>query len=87
MIKMALIGQAAEHNYCNVKCGIMDQFASSMGRKNCAIFLDCKDLSYKHIPIKMDGCKLSLQIQTKNIPLHQVNITKEELNVKRDLKF
>lgn len=58
MIEMALIGQAAEHNYCNVKCGIMDQFASAMGKKNHAIYLDCKDLTYKLIPLKMDGCKL-----------------------------
>ena len=58
LIEMALTGQSAEHNYCNVKCGIMDQFASAMGKKNHAIFLDCKNLSYKHVPLKMDGCKL-----------------------------
>ena len=58
MIEMAFIGQSAEHNYCNVKCGIMDQFASANGKKNHAIFLDCKDITYKLIPLKMDGCKL-----------------------------
>ena len=58
MIKMALIGQAAEHNYCGVNCGIMDQFASAMGKANHAIFLDCKSLDYKLVPLKMDGCKL-----------------------------
>ena len=58
MIKMALIGQAAEHNYCGVNCGIMDQFASAMGKSNHAIFLDCKSLDYKLIPLKMEGCKL-----------------------------
>ena len=58
MGKIALIGQAAEHNYCNVKCGIMDQFAASMGKKDCAIFLDCKDLSYRLIPLEMDGYRL-----------------------------
>jgi galactokinase len=40
-IEMALISQKAEHNYIGVKCGIMDQFASAMGKKNHAIFLDC----------------------------------------------
>lgn len=58
MIKMALIGQAAEHNYCKVNCGIMDQFASAMGKANHAIFLDCKNLDYKLIPLEMKGCKL-----------------------------
>lgn len=58
MIKMAFVGQAAEHNYCNVNCGIMDQFASAMGKKDHAIFLDCKKMEYKLVPLKMDGCKL-----------------------------
>ena len=58
MIKMAFIGQAAEHNYCKVNCGIMDQFASAMGKKDHAIFLDCKKMNYKLVPLKMDGCKL-----------------------------
>ncbi len=58
MIKMAFIGQSAEHNYCNVKCGIMDQFASAMGKANHAIFLDCKNMDYKLIPLKMNGYKL-----------------------------
>jgi len=58
MIKMAFIGQAAEHNYCGVNCGIMDQFASAMGKADHAIFLDCKKMDYKLVPLKMDGCKL-----------------------------
>jgi len=58
MIKMAFIGQAAEHNYCNVSCGRMDQFASAMGKRDHAIFLDCKKMDYQLVPLKMDGCKL-----------------------------
>ena len=58
MTEMAFIGQSAEHNYCNVKCGIMDQFASAKGKKNHAIYLDCKSMNYKLVPLKMDGCKL-----------------------------
>jgi len=58
MVKMAFIGQAAEHNYCNVNCGIMDQFASAMGKRDHAIFLDCKKMDYQLVPLKMDGCKL-----------------------------
>ena len=58
MIEMAKISQAAEHNYVGVNCGIMDQFASAMGKKDMLILLNCKNLSYDLIPIKMDGCKI-----------------------------
>ncbi len=58
MVKIAFIGQAAEHNYCNVKCGIMDQFASAMGKADHAIFLNCRDMNYKRIPLEMKGYKL-----------------------------
>ncbi len=47
----ALIGQATEHEFVNVPCGIMDQFISANGRKDHALMLDCKDLSYKLIPM------------------------------------
>ena len=60
MIKMAKISQKAEHNFIGVKCGIMDQFASAMGKKDHAIFLDCKTLDYKYAPINFEGKKLIL---------------------------
>ena len=44
MIELAKLSQQAEHEYIGVKCGIMDQFASAMGKKNHAIFLDCKTI-------------------------------------------
>ncbi len=58
MVYMAKIGQRAERNYCGVNCGIMDQFASAMGKKDHVIFLDCKDLTYKLVPLKIDGYKI-----------------------------
>lgn len=58
MIKMALICQKAENNYVGVNCGIMDQFASAMGKADHAIFLDCKDLSYKHVPLNLKGYRI-----------------------------
>ncbi len=62
---MAKLSQKAEHNYIGVMCGIMDQFASAMGKKNHAIFLDCKNLDYKLIPIELDGYKLVLSNTNK----------------------
>lgn len=58
MIEMAKIGQRAENNYVGVNCGIMDQFASAMGKENCAIFLQCQTLDYKHVPVVLDGKKI-----------------------------
>lgn len=53
MLRLALLSQRAENEYCGVACGIMDQFASAMGKKGNAIFLDCKDLSYRYVPINL----------------------------------
>lgn len=58
MVDLAKIAQKAEHNYIGVKCGIMDQFASAMGKKNMAIFLDCRDLTWEMVPLIMKGYKL-----------------------------
>ena len=58
MVEMALISQKAENNYVGVNCGIMDQFASAMGRKDHAIFLNCRNLDYKHVPLNLKGYKI-----------------------------
>ncbi len=57
MIKMA---QEAEHEYVGVMCGIMDQFASMMGKKDHVIKLDCRTLNYEYVPFKLDGIKILL---------------------------
>lgn len=53
--KMVMIeaSQMAEHNYVGTKCGIMDQFASMMGKEEKAILLDCKTLEYSYLPIQL----------------------------------
>ena len=65
MVYMAKIGQRSEHNYVGVMCGIMDQFASAMGKKNHAIFLNCKNLDYKLVPIALDGYKIVISNTNK----------------------
>ena len=57
-VDLAIIGQDAENNYCGMNCGIMDQFASSMGKKDNAIFLDCATLNYEYAPVVLNGMKL-----------------------------
>ena len=55
---LALIGQYSENNFNGCNCGIMDQFASAMGKKDNAIFLDTSDLSFTYAPIILDGAKI-----------------------------
>ena len=55
---IALIGQYSENNFNGCNCGIMDQFASAMGKADNAIFLDTADLSYEYAPVKLDGAKI-----------------------------
>lgn len=57
---LAQVGQATEHNYCGVNCGIMDQFASIFGKKDHLICLDCRSLEYQYYPFKPEGYKLVL---------------------------
>lgn len=64
-IEMAKISQTAEHNYIGVNCGIMDQFASAMGKANHVIFLNCKNLEYSLVPMKLDGYKLVISNTNK----------------------
>lgn len=57
-IDIALIGQYSENNFNGMNCGIMDQFASAMGKKDHAIFLNTADLSYEYAPLVLDGAKI-----------------------------
>ena len=58
--ELARIGQATEHNYVGVKCGIMDQFASLFGKEGSLIRLDTRSMEYKYFPFHPEGYKLVL---------------------------
>ncbi|MDI9604541.1 MAG: galactokinase [Bacteroidota bacterium] len=58
--ELARIGQATEHNYVGVKCGIMDQFASLFGKAGHLIRLDTKTMEYAYFPFNPKGYKLVL---------------------------
>ncbi len=57
---MALAGQATEHNYIGVMCGIMDQFASVFGQEGKLMRLDCRSLEFEYYPFNPEGYKLFL---------------------------
>lgn len=62
---LALIGQYAENKFNGVNCGIMDQFASAMGKKGHAIFLDTADLSFEYAPVKLENAKIVISCSNK----------------------
>lgn len=65
MIDIALIGQYSENNFNKVNCGIMDQFAIAMGKKDHAIFFDTADLSYEYAPIVLKDAKIVIACSNK----------------------
>jgi len=58
MVEIVKFSQKAENQFVGVNCGIMDQFAVGMGKKDCAILLDCNTLEYRYSEIKLDGCSI-----------------------------
>lgn len=58
MVECAKLGQYSENKYNGMNCGIMDQFASAMGKKDCAIFLDTASLEYSYVPLNLKDEKI-----------------------------
>jgi len=77
-VELAKIGQYSENNYNGMNCGIMDQFASAMGKKDHAIFLDTADLSFAYAPIALEDCKII--VTNSKVKHHLVG---SEYNVRR----
>ena len=77
-VEVALLSQKAENQYAGVNCGIMDQFASAMGKKDHAVLLDCATLSYEYVPLKLG--EYCLVVANCNKP-H--NLVESKYNVRR----
>jgi galactokinase len=86
-VQLAVICQKSEHNFVGVQCGIMDQFASAMGKKGHAMLLDCKTLKYLYTPLKLKEYKIILANTKKKRGLgeskynERVTETKEGLSI------
>ena len=77
-VELALLSQKAENKYAGVNCGIMDQFASAMGKKDHAVLLDCATLAYEYVPLKLG--EYCLVVANCNKP-H--NLVESKYNVRR----
>ena len=87
-VELAVLSQKAENTYNGVNCGIMDQFASSMGKKDNAILLDCKTLEYQYVPLDLGDYSMviincnkprSLQVSKYNERREEVEVALEKL--------
>ena len=94
--ELALIGQACEHEYAGVMCGIMDQFASAQGKKDHAIYLNCDTLEFEHVPVKLEGIKVvisnthsphHLDSGAYNDRVRQCQLAVEQINKVKPIKF
>ena len=94
--ELALIGQACEHEYAGVMCGIMDQFASAQGKKNHAIYLNCNTLEFEHVPVTLEAVKVvitnthsphHLDSGAYNDRVNQCKMAVEQIRKVKPIKF
>ena len=78
VVELVKMSQRAENVFVGMNCGIMDQFAVGMGKKEHAIALDCGTLDYDLIPLNLNGYKLVITNSNKNHDL-----VTSEYNVRR----
>lgn len=76
--ELALLCQRAEHNFPGVMCGIMDQYANMMGKKDHVILLDCRSIEHRYFALQLTGYEIVL-INTK---VHH-SLASSEYNVRR----
>ena len=86
MVNLALIGQYGENNFNGMNCGIMDQFAIAMGKKDYAIFLDTQNLQYEYAPIRMDGYKIVIAASNKKRRLTDSKYNERRAECEKALK-
>ncbi|NLW88239.1 MAG: galactokinase [Clostridiaceae bacterium] len=85
--ELSVIAQSAENDYVGMNCGIMDQFASAMGKKDHAIFLRCADLSYRYITADFRSSGITLMICNTNKPRALIESAYNERRAECDIAF
>ena len=66
-LKMAKLAQRAENDFVGVKCGLMDQFISVLGRKDSALFLDCETIEYAYYPLNLEKAGLVILVHDTKV--------------------
>lgn len=86
-VELAQAGQRAENKFCGVNCGIMDQFASAMGKEDHAIMLNCATLEYQYVPVSLGDNVLVLANTNKKHKLGESKYNERRAEVEEGLKI
>jgi len=78
MIDIIKICQKAENQFVGVNCGIMDQFVTGMGKKDCGILLNCSTLEFEYSKIELDNISIVITNSKK-----QRDLTESKYNLRR----
>lgn len=77
---IALIAQEAENSFIGVRCGIMDQFVSSLGKADSALLIDCRSLDYQTVPLNLKEHGLAIVITNSGV---RRGLVESEYNTRR----
>ncbi|ADL42839.1 galactokinase [Caldicellulosiruptor obsidiansis OB47] len=86
-IELSFICQKAENRFVGVNCGIMDQFASSLGKKDHAIFLNTRTMEYKYVPLKLGDYKIVISNTNKKRSLADSKYNERRLECEKGLEL
>ena len=86
-VDVALKAQQAEREYAGVNCGIMDQYASACGKKDCAMLLDCSTLDCEYIPLKLGDYSIVIIDSNKPHNLVESKYNERRFEVEEALKI
>lgn len=86
-VQLSLAGQRAESQFCGVNCGIMDQYASGMGKKDHAILLDCGKVAHQYVPLKLGNYRLVLANTCKKHSLGASKYNERRAEVEKGLQM
>ncbi|MCL1883783.1 MAG: galactokinase [Defluviitaleaceae bacterium] len=87
MLDLVKIAQYSENNFCGVNCGIMDQFAVGMGKKDFAIYLHCNSLDYEYIPLNLGDYKIIIMDTNKRRRLNESKYNERRAECEEALKI
>ncbi|BCS81588.1 galactokinase [Anaerocellum diazotrophicum] len=86
-LKLSFICQRAENRFVGVNCGIMDQFASSLGKKDHAIFLNTRTMEYRYVPLKLGDYKIVISNTNKKRSLAESKYNERRFQCEKGLEL
>ncbi|KAI4452998.1 mevalonate kinase/galactokinase [Holotrichia oblita] len=85
--EMVKLSQRAENEFMGMNCGIMDQFAVGMGKKDMAVFLNCKTLEYEYVPLELKDCRLVIANTNKRRSLTDSKYNQRRAECEEAVKY